>query len=509
MYLAIPVVALVLAQAGELRAQSCDCDHTVDLDTTIVDAAALGIAPGERVCVTAGERPFLRFRNLSGSEEAPITIINCGGLVRIHNEDRAYALVFENDSKYFHLTGTGDPALTYGFELSAPDQEPYGAVGLSLIGRSSNYEVDHIEIHDTGFAGVSAKTDPLCDGSADQENFVQRDVWLHHLYVHDTRGEGFYIGSTQANGQNITCDGQQELHQPHFLEGIALTDSIIENTGWDGAQVGMARSGCVVARNLIRNVGLEGVEYQQQGLQIGSFSRCEIAQNALFNGPTNGIFVLEADDTWVHDNLVVNFEADGIYANVRERFEGKRYRIHFNTVVDAGRNAVSVFGGLLGPSEARSNLTIGSGTGISAGGDVPWTEEANLHFATAAEAGLVGDGDYHLRADSPARGAGVGIAALLTDLDGFPRATPPAVGAYEYRDPNIDAGPVPGDGGVVQPPGGGGADAGPGGEQPGDGDGGGCRATPGDAPGAGSGALWLLALAAGLLWRRRRTPAAA
>ncbi len=441
----------LLWSSTSARAQDCDCDHRVELGDTIVDGDELGYAPGDRVCVVAGEREFIRFRHLSGSADAPITILNCGGLVRIHNTTRAYALVFEDDSHHFHLTGTGDPSLTYGFEISAPDREPYPGVGLWLNGRSTNYEADHIEIHDTGFAGVSAKTDPYCDGSADQDVFTQRNVHFHHFYVHDTGGEGFYIGSTQADGQTLTCDGSPEVHQPHFLEGIALTDSLIERTGWDGVQVGMARSACTVARNVIRDVGLEGVNFQQQGLQIGSFSECEIHSNVLSNGPTNGIFVLEANDTWVHHNVVVNFMGDGIYANMRDRFTGSRYRFHFNTLVDSGGSALRVFGPTLGPSEARSNLAVGGGEGIAAGGDVSWTAEGNLVVANDAAAGFVGGGDYHLLQDSAARGAGVSVAELDYDAEGYPHATPPAAGAYEYRDPSVDAGPSLRDSGLVFP----------------------------------------------------------
>ena len=450
----------VCALAPRARAQDCDCDHTVPLGVTSVDGDELGLEPGDRVCVTAGEREFLRFQHLTGTAEAPIVILNCGGLVRIHNTVHAYALVFEDDSRFFHLTGTGDPALTYGFEISAPDREPWPGVGLWLQGRSTNYEVDHVEVHDTGFAGVMSKTDPFCDGSADQGSFTQRDVWFHHLYVHDTTGEGFYIGSTQSNGHTITCDDQQEVHQPHFLEGIALTDSRVERTGWDGVQVGMARERCTVARNVIVDVGNEGVDQQQQGLQIGSFSACEIAANVLVDGPTNGIFVLEADDTWVHDNVVSNFAGDGIYANVRDRFTGVSYRFHFNTIVNSGGAAMRVFGPTLGPSEARSNLAVGAGGGISAGGDVSWTAEGNVTLASTALARFVSGTDFHLEADSPARGAGVAVTGLEYDAEGYPRATPPAAGAYEYRDPSVDAGVTLRDAGSPFPSGGGGGGCG-------------------------------------------------
>ncbi|MCB9599096.1 MAG: hypothetical protein H6721_11450 [Sandaracinus sp.] len=433
-------VCISVASASLVHAQ-CECDHEVGLDVRELDGAAF--EPGDRVCILAGEREFLRISNLAGTDEAPITILNCGGLVRIHNEDRAYALVVEGGSHHFHLTGTGDPSLTYGFEISAPDREPYPGVGLWLLGRSTNYEVDHLEIHDTGFAGVSAKTDPTCDGLADADRFTQRDAWLHHLYVHDTGGEGFYVGSTQANGQTIRCDGAEEVHMPHFLEGIRVTDNLVEDTGWDGMQVGMARSDCLVARNVIRRVGLEGVEFQQQGIQIGSFSACEVASNVVMDGPASGLFLVEAAESWVHDNLVVGFDdADAIYANVRDRSPGARYRFHFNTVVGYERNGITVFGGILGPSEAIGNLVVGTGDGIGAGGDVEWTASHNVVVATVGEAGFVGADDYHLLEGSPARGAGQAVEGLDRDLEGYPRADPPSAGAFEYRVPGVDAGPI-------------------------------------------------------------------
>jgi MYXO-CTERM domain-containing protein len=506
---AVALTCTVLVWSLEIRAQDCDCDHTLEPGALTVVGSELGVTPGDRICVLAGNYEFIRFQGIQGADVARVEIVNCGGLVRIHNDDRGYALVFEADaagnaSQHFHLSGTGNAEVFYGFEISAPAIDPWPGFGLTLVGRSTNYEVDHVEIHDTGFAGVSAKTDPLCDGSADQENFVQRDVELHHMYVHETGGEAFYIGSTQSYGQTITCDEVEEVHQPHFLEGIHVHHNLIENTQWDGAQIGMARSDCAFYANTVRNVGLAGEEYQQQGLQIGTFSSCEVYGNVLLDGPTNGIFVLGAQDSSIYNNLVVGFAGDGIYMNYGSGGDAAAdatYEVYFNTVVDYGRNGIRAHSDLLRAVIAKNNLVIGAEGQIAPGSEVTWEEEGNLLFTTRDEAGFVGIDDFHLAGDSPARGAGVALE-IDFDLEGLRRPNPPSVGAYEY--PDDAPGGAPGTEGPPPPPttstGGSGSAAPPDGND-GSADGGcGCRAGA-PTPWAWGWLVVLLGLAT-----RRRSP---
>jgi hypothetical protein len=436
--------------ATDARAQ-CDCDHQIQPGTEAVNGTELGVQPGETVCIMAGAYSFIRFREIRGEEGNPVTVVNCGGVVEVKNTDRAYAIDFQGSSHHFRLTGTGDSSTMFGFRVSAPDVEPYPGVGLWFLDKSTDYEVDHVEVYETGFAGVMAKTDPLCDGSADQDVFIQKNVRLHHLWVHDTGGEGFYVGSTQSNGHTITCNEQQEVHQPHFLEGIEIDHVLVEDTGWDGAQVGMARQGCVVRDSVIRRVGLAGEQYQQQGLQIGSWSRCHVRRNVLSDGQAMGVFVLGAYDTTVADNVIMRFAEDAVYANANELPDPVSYRLVHNTLGGFGGNAARVFGDLV-TGVAWNNLVLGSEGAIAAGGDVTWSEEGNLFVADAAAAGFVDASadDYHLADDSPARAAGVDHTAdgFDVDLDGMLRASPPAVGAYEHADdsPGEAAGGAGGDG---------------------------------------------------------------
>lgn len=515
-YAAGAIVATSIAYALPARAGDCGCDHTITPGTTGVNGTELGFQPGDVVCVMAGAYEFIRFREIQGTEDAPIVIKNCDGVVEVSNEDRAYAIDFQGSSHHFHLTGTGDAATPYGFRVRAPATKPYPGIGLWFLDKSSDYEVDHIEVYETGFAGVMSKTDPLCDGSADQDVFIQRNVHLHHLWVHDTGGEGFYVGSTQSNGHTITCNDQQVVHQPHFLEGIEIDHMLIEDTGWDGMQVGMARQGCSVHDNIIRRVGGEGVEYQQQGLQIGTYSSCDVRRNTLSDGPQMGIIVLGAYDSTFADNVIARFGADGIYANLNTTPGPVAYRIAHNTFLDFAGSAVRVFGDQVENGVTWNNFVIGPESAIAISNEVGWTSEGNV-FASDVEAARFADAavdDFHLLDDSPARGAGIDHIAdgFDTDRDGLLRASPPAAGAYEHT-ADSPTGGTGGGGGGSSGPGAttgtmstsgtsGGPSGGAGGGAAEDGDGDGCDC---NASGARStAAIPMIALLLGLLVRRRR-----
>lgn len=430
---------LVLAASPARAAGECDCDFVIEPDTPSANGAELGVGPGDSVCVRGGPREFLRLYDFVGSSEAWIEIRNCEGRVEIDNADRGYGLTVDG-SRYFRITGAGDPDHDYGFWVRATREGPdYSASGVVVGGLSSDYELDHFEVLDSGFAGFSLKTEPRCDGSANLGNFVQYDTRVHHHWIHDTRGEGIYFGSTGYGGRDYDCEGETVTLYPHEHHGVDIHHNLIEDTGWDGMQVGVSPVDCKVWANTIRDVGLEGVEYQQQGLQIGGASSCEIWANRLERGPTNGIFIQGAADTIVHDNLVVDFGSTGIYANAGDdpAIAGSRYVFVHNTVLRSGRWGLALFGPTLVDNLGWNNLVLESVDGdIAPAGDVDWDGQGNISGVAVAELGFVdpGAGDFHLLEDSQAVGAGVAASEWSSqDRDGVERdPVAPDVGAYEF-----------------------------------------------------------------------------
>ncbi|PRP93118.1 hypothetical protein ENSA5_44930 [Enhygromyxa salina] len=426
----------------------CDCDHVIEPDTPSANGAELGVGPGDSVCVRGGAREFLRLYDFVGANEQWIEVRNCEGQVEIDNEDRGYGLTMDG-SRYVRITGSGDTDFEYGFRVRASRTGPdYSASGVVVGGLSSDYELDHFEVYESGFAGFSLKTEPTCDGSANLGNFVQYDTRIHHHWIHDTRGEGIYFGSTGYGGRDYNCDGQTTTLYPHEHHGVEIHHNLIENTGWDGMQVGVSPVDCKVWANYIHDVGLEGVEYQQQGMQIGGASQCEIWGNRLERGPTNGIFIQFADNTYVHDNLIVDFGQSGIYSNsnMLPELDGASYVFVHNTVLRSGRFGLAVFGPNLVGNIGWNNLVLESGEAdIAAAGDVDWDAQNNISDMAIDAVGFVdaGGGDFHLMADSLAVGAGRAATEWSTqDIEGVARdLRAPDVGAYEYTEE-----PPPGDG---------------------------------------------------------------
>lgn len=456
------VVALSHLIARDASAAPCDCDHVLALDVTVADGTTLGVQPGETVCVQGGKRPFLRLQKFKGADGQVIEIRNCEGQVDISNDDKGYALTIEQ-SNFVHLTGTGDDAFMYGFRSRGSRTGPdYAAMSVAIGELSSDIEVDHVEAYEAGFAGFMVKTDPRCDGSANLGNFVMYNSKLHHNYIHDTGGEGIYFGSTGYGGREYTCDGVKKLLYPHEHHGADIHDNIIEDTDWDGAQIGVTPKGCAFYRNRVQRVGLVKELYQWQGLQIGGASACEVWGNVFADGPANGVFVFGADDTRVYNNLIVNFGEHGIYANDQDLDLQARYGFAFNTIVGSGEGGLAVFGGKLGPGYAYSNAVVGAAP-IGIGNDVPeFVQMANQTADAPDTLGFVdpANRDFHLLADSPLRDAGMVPPELMLDddLEGTPRDDgAPDIGAFEFSldppDPGSTGGDdtgTPGDTGVAE-----------------------------------------------------------
>lgn len=311
---------------------------TIPVGTDYYDAKKAGVSAGDTICLQEGERKYLQIKNISGDSLNPVIIKSCGGRVVIQNSDFRYGLMI-NNSRYFRLTGISpEDSLSIKVLGTGP-----GASGVSVGDKSSNFEIDHLEIANAGFAGIMAKTDPRCDSSANRGIFLMRDVSIHDNYIHDVGGEGIYAGNSFYSGwtANKQCTG--DTLYPHKITGIKIYRNIIENSGWDGLQLGCATEDAEISDNIIKNFGVADIEVQNNGIQVGEGTTGIVARNVVENGPGNGIIMLGLGNNLVFDNLISETKAAGIFCDDRVTIDSSVVAIFNNTFKNTGEYAVILY----------------------------------------------------------------------------------------------------------------------------------------------------------------------
>jgi hypothetical protein len=416
------------------------CTYTVPSKTTLVDGKELGIKPGDIICLNSNNiYKNIVFRNIVGSASAPVLITNCGGqVVTLDATDKGFGIKTQQ-SKYFRITGgSGTP---YGIKVIGG----YQSVHLEMF--STNFEVDHLEISNSGFAGIMAKTDPTCDDATLRGNFVMYDISLHHNYVHDTGGEGFYIGHTFYLGASTPCG----VRLPHVIEGLKIFNNVVRNTGWDGIQVGSTPKGAKVYHNKVENYGVKNEIYQNNGVQLGAGAPAEFYGNLIKDGPGMGLIILENAENFAHDNVFINTGADGIFCDERSA-DGPGFKFINNTIINPGANGIKIYAEKVPMNIVLNNIIVNPGnystyTYPRAGDDAYvfllskavkaeisnnyLTRDINsLKFANA------GGHDYRLTSSSPVIDKGYDIKSydIAVDFLQLPRLSGTAydIGAFEY-----------------------------------------------------------------------------
>jgi hypothetical protein len=419
---------------------SCGCTYTVPSNAWLVDGKALALKPGAVICLKAGNTyKSITFRNIVGTAEAPIIIKNCGGTVTVDGSGSGCTLKTEL-SKYFRITG-GEGS-TYGIKLYS------GKQGMQLVNLSTNFEIDHIEIANSGFAGIMAKTDPTCNDITNRGFFVMRDVSFHHNYIHNTGGEAFYVGHTfYKNGLKLSCG----TRYPHTLEGVKIYNNIVKYSGWEAIQVGSAPKGVEVYNNRIENYGFANVAYQNNGVQFGEGTHAKFYNNYINKGPGTGLIIIGNGENFAYNNIIVNAGGDGIFADERTA-TGAGFRFVNNTIINPGKNGIVLYAEFL-TNIVQNNIIVNPGNYSKlvyprTGNDsyiyylsktMKVTNTNNYNTRNIADLKFVNSGafNYALTSTSPAlnKGANISTYAIPVDYALLPRlkGTTYDIGAYEFQ----------------------------------------------------------------------------
>lgn len=308
--------------------------HTVGLQYTVVDGKSApfnNISPGDTLRIAAGIRPYLIFKNITGTDSLPIIIINSSGIVEI-NSDHYFGISMRM-CKHIRMTGTGMTGEKYGIRILNRKGS-----GLSIGDYSSFFEIDHTEIGYSEYAAITAKTDPPC--GFDRSMFAQEQTIIHDCYIHHAGNEGMYIGSNFYYGQTLSCNGSNVTVYPPVLKDVHIYNNIVEYCGWDGIQVSSATN-ARIHNNTVRFDSQALAYFQMSGISLGGGSTGTIYNNRILDGEGIGIFTNALGDVYIYNNEVIRpgkskkvpSQKYGMYIEDTNSIPGMNFHICNNLII--------------------------------------------------------------------------------------------------------------------------------------------------------------------------------
>lgn len=442
---ALFIVAFVVMMAGSQQAfAQCGCTHFVGLTIAdyIWDAAAKNVKPGDKICFTSGTRTGIEFKNIKGTADKPVIIANmCDGKVTVDAPlNWGNAVAFTN-SQYYIVDGSANPAVEYGIEVKG------GQAGLNNQLLSSDFEVHHVYVHDTGCTGLMGKTDPTCDPATQRGNFTLRNAIFHHNKLANTGCEGFYIGNSHYdNGKPLTCNGLPVTVQEHDIIGVKVYNCILDNIGNDGIQIGSSKE-VVVHHNIVRNVGVKNNVAHQNLIQMGGGTHGAIVYNNYCeNGGGFGLYESGGGGTYFN-NVVINALYGGAcLQDPAPNFAPTGARFYNNTFINCLTDGLLMYSEHTDPTLWYNNINVGPVAGtynyirLNNASKNKITESNNLNTKDVNSVKFVDVAAKNFRLLATATGAidkGKDLTAqgIISDLDenARPKGAGWDIGAFEYQ----------------------------------------------------------------------------
>lgn len=448
-YWTVQITALLIYTGLGLSALAqqlpCGCDYLIKT-SGVYYGKDVNPLPGSTICIQAGSYERLKFVGFTGSADKPLRFTNVGGQVVLKTTTAINPIEF-SDCTYFLLSGGGQKSTTYGFRAGASLKD---VTAVHINGKSSDIEIERVEVTEAGFAGFMVKADPTCDTTTWRSNFTMKNVHIHDNYIHDTAGEGMYIGNSfWGTGQARTCSGQSIRALPHNILKLQIHHNLVERTGCEGIQVGCAPD-FDVHHNVVRTAGIKPfTPDQDNGIQIGTGAGGQLHHNYLDNSQDVGLIILgHLGNLMVANNVVINSKGVAVFCDERTG-SVPNVNVHFvnNTFVNSGEDAFRLYNetqknylinniianiNTLNSTSPYKYVSFGQGALAEQTTNATTQDVASLKFVDQAA------GNFKLAAASPLIDKGTNVANLgitsdLADLT-RPQGAAYDIGAYEFTD---------------------------------------------------------------------------
>jgi len=425
--------------------------------------------PGDTIWIESGSRQNLLITDFHGEPGKPIVFANHGGQVLIET-DQSYGISFRNCT-HFVLAGKPDETYQYGIKIGRVGSE--SGMGISVGYKSSDFTIRQCEVSNTGFAGIMAKTDPVCDDSSTwRSGFTQYNTTIRDCYIHDVMGEGIYIGSSFFMGQTLSPCGLTVM--PPVLIGVQVLYNRIERSGWDGIQVSSAVSDCNIHHNVLKDCSYLMYPQQMSGINIGGGTLAKCYNNQITDCFATGILLFGNGGTEVYNNLIIrpgvkyrpnepDYREHGIFVSDKTQADPTYLGIYHNTIVQPKSDAIRIDSNVSMEVRIYNNVMINPGAFdvyendntsrigadsyiFDVGNSHNYKEESNYYSRTGENAGFSNTSadNYRLKPGSPLVDLGKSLyqSGIRIDLDDHDRPLGFGydIGAYEYA-PGQGSGP--------------------------------------------------------------------
>lgn len=385
------------------------------------------INPGDVICIESGTRSRIKFRNFSGTEANPVTVINCGGQVDIQPTSFSYGIKIEN-CDYVNFSGTGDTSVEYGFKISNTT-----GYGMDIQKLTNHFDLDHFEFEETGNYAIYYLNEPLCDSSANFGVFTLEDVTIQNSKFTNCH-KGIRIGHPEFGiGVNNSSCGTL---WPHAVENLSITN-IEFDTISGGDAIRLYGTKGIVTKNAISEVN-------GRGITVGTHSEIEFSNNYVMSTEDEGFRGLGSGSYLIHNNLFYD-NGDASHEAIEVAFESPTNgsidnHLDFinNTIVNPSQHGFSVINAenATDTNAVRNNLIVAPGASYLQISDTSNFEIANNHFSDSIETIHfvdAGNLDFKLTSESPVINQGTHPISTV-DIKGDVRdlAGQVDIGANEY-----------------------------------------------------------------------------
>jgi hypothetical protein len=216
-----------------------------------------------------------------------------------------------------------------------------------------------------------------------------------------------------------------------LLKGVSVFGNLVENTGWDGLQVGSAIENCNIHHNRVIRDSQANEPNQRSGIGSGNGSSCNIYNNFIKESGSKAIRSEVYGNVKIYNNVIVSpgqkdlAQGFGIII-LNQGVSGKSVHVLNNTIIYPSASGINFSFSQNSASLIQNNLIVKvddklpiqtSYRNVTVSSNLTSNNIADIRFTDPTR------DNYSLQSNSPAVDTGINLSnqGITSDYTGTPR----------------------------------------------------------------------------------------